>query len=237
MANKFGGHVENFYVSYSDMVTLLLILFIYLFSVSEIKPIEYQEGAASMSESITSISKKDATKLGFSDFLNIEVQKLKKMKSQIEKTAVKYGLADKVGVEYKNSQLEVNLGEALLFETGRAELKPASKQVLGVIAASLKQSDAKIVVEGHTDDVPIRVGAFYPSNWELSAARAASVVRYFEEQGVDKASCTVIGYGETKPEVPNTDGAARAKNRRIKILLKPDADKIREQVQANRKSS
>ncbi len=235
MSKKLGGHVENFYVSYSDMVTLLLILFIYLFSVSEIKPIEYQEGAASMSESMTSLSKKDPTKLGFSDFLNIEVQKLKKMKAQIDSLAVKYGLADKVGVEYENSQLEVKLGEALLFETGRTELKPESKQVLAVIAASLKQSDVKVIVEGHTDDIPIRAGAFYPSNWELSSARASAVVRYFEEQGVNRSQFSVIGYGETKPEVPNADAVSRAKNRRIKILLKPDADKIREQVKGQKK--
>ncbi len=233
MSKKLGGHVENFYVSYSDMVTLLLILFVYLFSVSEIKPVEYREGAVSLSESLLTTKSKTPTKLGFSDFLNIEVKKLAKMKSQIEDLAVKFGLADKVGVKFKDNQLEVNLGEALLFETGRAELKLESKQVLKVIATSLLQSDAAVLVEGHTDDIPIRAG-IYPSNWELSSARAASVVRYFQEEGVDPARFMVVGYGETKPAVPNTDVASRAKNRRIRILLKPDLEKIRADVKAGR---
>ncbi len=86
----------------------------------------------------------------------------------------------------------------------------------------------RIQVEGHTDDIPIST-AFYPSNWELSSARASSVVRLFSENGVAPERLVAIGYADNRPVVPNTDAASRARNRRVTVLIISEAkDKARE---------
>ncbi len=218
---KFKTEVENFYISYSDMVTLLLILFVYLFSVSEIDP----EKLAGAAESMKSVVTKDVAKQAVNT-LQQELAKLKDMQKDINTMIQKENLQDQVSVTFANNQLELNLGEAILFEPGKADLKPAATEVLSRIGKLFLISDTKVTVEGYTDNIPMH-SPQYPSNWELSAARASSVVRLLQTMGLPTDRFIVLGRGETYPLLPNSSVENRAKNRRVKITLKPDLAKIK----------
>lgn len=113
-------------------------------------------------------------------------------------------------------------GGMAMFETGSADLTPRMREALDLIGPRLRAVAAthEIIVEGHTDDVPVAGGA-YPSNWELSSARATSVVRYLVEQkGFPAGRIAPIGYGEHRPAAPNDAPNERAKNRRVVFLIK-----------------
>ncbi|PYG04060.1 MULTISPECIES: flagellar motor protein MotD [unclassified Thioalkalivibrio] len=118
--------------------------------------------------------------------------------------------------------LEIEITSQLLFPSGEATLNPDAEPVLEDIAGVLAPRAARIHVEGHTDNVPITT-AVYPSNWELSAARAATVVRMFEQQGMDPADMVALGHGEYRPVADNETAAGRAENRRVAIVVLPGA--------------
>jgi len=123
--------------------------------------------------------------------------------------------------EDKEGGLSIIVRDDLLFNIGRAEINPESVSVLKQIGHSFKNFEGSVLVEGHTDNLPIDTERF-PSNWELSTARAVSVVRYLtEEVGVDPMVLSAVGYGDTKPRVPNDTPENRRKNRRVKIILVP----------------
>jgi chemotaxis protein MotB len=139
---------------------------------------------------------------------------LEHMKGEISK--------GEVTISELKGKLTVNMVESVLFDSGKAEVKPNGLLVLRKVVDILGNvKDKAIRVEGHTDNVPI-VGALarrYPSNWELSAARAINVTRYLQQQGIDPALLAAVGYGEYKPVAPNDTEEGRAKNRRIEIVL------------------
>jgi chemotaxis protein MotB len=112
------------------------------------------------------------------------------------------------------------LSDQALFTSGSAELGPQSRRLLRELAVVIAPTGWSMRVEGHTDDRPIR-SERYPSNWELSTARAVSVLRFLEGQGVlDRARLAAAGYGEQRPLVPNGGPWQRAKNRRVEILFR-----------------
>jgi chemotaxis protein MotB len=113
----------------------------------------------------------------------------------------------------------VRLSGSYLFDSGRAELKPNSMAVLDAIVAVLKPLPNEIRVDGHTDSIPID-SPRYPTNWELSAARAVAVTRYFAETGgIPATRLQAAGFGEFRPLVPNDTREHRAMNRRVEIHL------------------
>ncbi|MCX5835155.1 MAG: OmpA family protein [Deltaproteobacteria bacterium] len=121
-------------------------------------------------------------------------------------------------------KLTVNMVEAVLFDSGKAEVKKEGLAVLQKVIDVLKEIKDKVIrVEGHTDNVPIAGGLarVYPTNWELSAARAINVTRFLQAQGIDPANLSTAAYGEFKPVADNETKEGRAKNRRIEIVLVP----------------
>ena len=112
----------------------------------------------------------------------------------------------------------IEINDSVLFPAGQAKLQPASISAMGAIAEVLARTDFPITIEGHTDNVPIATPQF-PSNWELSALRATSVLRLFNDAGVGAERLTAIGYGETRPLETNTTADGRARNRRVSILI------------------
>ena len=121
-------------------------------------------------------------------------------------------------------KLTVNMVDKILFDSGSAVIKKNGKQVLDRVAEILKGvKDQQIKVEGHTDNVPIGPGLTdrFPTNWELSTARATTVVRYLQERGVSPAFLSAEGYAEYQPVAPNDADENRAQNRRIEIVLVP----------------
>jgi chemotaxis protein MotB len=123
-----------------------------------------------------------------------------------------------VTVRRENMWLEIEINADILFPSGAGEFAPAAEPVLDKLAEVLKPFPNPIRVEGHTDDRPIRTSAF-PSNWELSAARAASVVHQFTRQGIDPLRLEIVGFGEFHPRQPNETSEGRNANRRVVVLV------------------
>lgn len=211
--------IENFYISYSDMITLLLIFFVWLFSMATLDANKFAESASAVQDEMT---KSPTSKL---QEIENQQEKLKEMNETIKGFIEQSNLKDQISLKFDKGQLELNLGESVLFEPGQATLKPQATGIMRKISGLLKKNDSIIQIEGHTDNVPINTSAF-PSNWELSAARAAVVARTFERDNVPSPRMTVIGKGEHHPLVPNNSALNRAKNRRVSILLKVDSEKI-----------
>jgi chemotaxis protein MotB len=126
-----------------------------------------------------------------------------------------------VALKVKKSWVEIELDSSKLFVSGSARLARGAVEILGDLATVLKTFRNPIQVEGFTDNVPIRTLAF-PSNWELSAARAASVVHLFTKIGVDPSRMVAIGYGEHRPVADNATAAGRARNRRVVLVIPAD---------------
>jgi chemotaxis protein MotB len=129
--------------------------------------------------------------------------------------------AGELEIEELKGRLQVRALDQILFDPGSAEIKPHGRDVLAKVAKQLaKASDRAVRVEGHTDDRPIRTERF-PSNWELSVGRAATVARFLGENGVAPTRLEVVGYGEFRPIAANDTAQNRARNRRIEIVLAP----------------
>ncbi len=121
-------------------------------------------------------------------------------------------------------RLQVRALDQILFDSGRTQIKPEGRVVLAAVAEQIRKiPDHRVRVEGHTDTVPIRTERF-PSNWELSAARASGVVRFLAQQGLSPAKLSAEGFGPYQPIAPNDTREGRARNRRIEIVLVPEED-------------
>jgi chemotaxis protein MotB len=131
-----------------------------------------------------------------------------------------------VTISNLQGRLTVSIVDRILFDSGQAELKPGGEEVLGkVVAVLAQQPGVQLQVVGHTDNVPISAAARtrFPSNWELSTARATAAVRYLTEKaGVDPRRVGAVGYGEFRPLADNTTAEGRARNRRIAIVVLPE---------------
>ncbi len=140
-----------------------------------------------------------------------------------------------IKIKQVRDRLTINMVDRVLFDSGQSQVKPAGLKVLKQVSDILKNvPDKQIRIEGHTDDVPIgaRLKGRFPTNWELSTARATSVVRYLiEEGGVDRASLSAVGYADTRPLAGNDTEEGRTANRRIEIALYPkDLSEIASQL-------
>lgn len=127
-------------------------------------------------------------------------------------------LGDDVQVSVQKGQINLQIPDSILFAAGTANLNEAGLPVLDRIAELLKGSRYGVSIEGHTDNTPIR-SLRYPSNWELSAARASAVLRYLIARGVPAERMRAIGYADTRPVAPNDNPASRAQNRRVALVL------------------
>jgi chemotaxis protein MotB len=141
---------------------------------------------------------------------------LQEMKAEVAK--------EQITITELKGKLTVDVLEKILFDSGEAEVKPEGLEVLQRVSDVLKNvKDKAIRVEGHTDNIPIKgqLAKKYPTNWELSAARAINVTRFLQKQGIDPAVLSSTAYGEYKPIADNNTSEGRAKNRRIAIILLP----------------
>lgn len=131
-----------------------------------------------------------------------------------------------LSVRIVRNRMVVELKEDILFDSGRADLKSGGKEALQQVAAVLQTIDNRdFQIAGHTDDVPIKSSRF-PSNWHLSTARAVTVTRFLEHNGVSRNRLSAAGYAETQPVASNDTPEGRAQNRRIEIVLQPNLDEL-----------
>lgn len=208
-------------VTYGDLMSYLMIFFLMLFSFSIAKTDKSK--SRKYEESLVNIQKSFG---GKSDEKRLERAKAQenesKMESNLKESMQTNDLSKLVQIQSSERKVKLVLTEGILFASGRADLKEPAKQVLAPIAAELKKLPNDIIIEGHTDNVPIKSGK-YSSNWELSMARAYSVLEYFSQQGIPARHLAGLGYGENRPIGDNASVEGRARNRRIEIsLMKTD---------------
>jgi chemotaxis protein MotB len=245
---------EAWLLPYSDLMTLLLAVFIVLFAVSKIDAQKAQQisqefsssmmnkeyngqgsGSGSGSGSGGSVpfsdsSPSDATPGGgplnieteseLESFLGeYELKKLETLKKEIDTKLHDDGMDQSASTMIDMRGLVIRLNNAIFFDSGSAQIKKQSEETLMEVANLLNTVDNYIRIEGHTDNVPIKRSS-YPSNWELSTARAVNVVKLFiDKESFSPNKLIAVGYGEYKPVADNSTAEGRSKNRRIDIII------------------
>lgn len=148
---------------------------------------------------------------------------LKAMAAEVQRSLGSLIESGMIKVQANSLSLEIEIKTDILFASGQAGISPAAAPVLARLAAILSRFPNAVRVEGHTDNMPISTMAF-PSNWELSAARAATVVRLFAEQGVSPARMSVEGWGQYQPVGDNATAEGRNRNRRVVLVVLAASD-------------
>ena len=205
-------------VSYGDMTTLLLTFFILIVSMSSIEIIKFKRAMGSLQGDLGVLKHQPAV-LREQNISQVKFRRSKEVTRQVEELKRKLGTiegGEHVTVELTEQGIHFSLADPLLFDSGKADLKPGVGAVLDVLAEVIVDRSYEIRVEGHTDNVPIHTERF-PSNWDLSAARALSVVEAFVRRGMPPWRFSAVGYGEWRPIFPNDRPEYRARNRRIEI--------------------
>ncbi|ABW19035.1 OmpA/MotB family protein [Alkaliphilus oremlandii] len=224
--------------TYSDMVTLLLCFFVLLFAFSTVETQKFDQLMQSLQNAIgvSSSGILDGGNTLFpNDFIDQslmgdltagqrnELENFRELQETLESYLQEYDLETEVLVSQESRGLMLRFQDNVLFDPGKAELKPRSKEILQDIAEFLRSPELKdkdIRVEGHTDTVKVNPTSIYPTNWELSTGRASNVVRYFiEEIDMDPERFSIAGYGEYQPIAPNDTVENKSKNRRVDIVI------------------
>lgn len=172
-----------------------------------------QQAAASEQRVQNSLSKQQARVQ--------ERQQLKEVAEKLKQDIQNTGRAGNTTVSYESDGVHLNLDSSILFNSGSADLSDAVKQMLDKLVPDLKQvSSNPVIVAGYTDNVPVSKRSKYASNWELSSARAVTVMRYFVSKGaISESNVSVQAYAENKPKASNDTDEGKAKNRRVEIII------------------
>lgn len=230
--------------TFADMTTLLLTFFILLYSFSsldaekfksflisfqgqgilnwgdkpldEVSPTTTPEPTRNLVESIDSLLSEPGGAVTTEEVYNL-----------VNNFIAELGLEDEVQAQIDDEGVALLIKDRILFDSGKADLKPEAKEILEPIAKLLGALKHEIWVEGHTDSRPIHTRE-YPTNWELSTARSSRVIRYFvEEKNLDPKRFVAIGYGEYRPVAPNTTWENMQQNRRVVIIIRTeDLEKV-----------
>jgi chemotaxis protein MotB len=231
---------ESWLIPYADILTLLLALFIVLFASSEIDKTKFEAIMESFQSELTG-TKIESTNAGLSVSQKGELEKevvdppapakdpapitdevedieLDNLKEQLEKYIVANNLEAVVTLQDTRRGVEIALKDVLLFDSGKAVLKESSFKTLDAIVKLINTLPNPISIEGHTDNVPIG-NAAYSSNWELSSARAVSVLHYFASRSIAENRMQFTGHGEFQPLYPNDTAENRQANRRVNIVI------------------
>lgn len=225
---------ERWLVSYADFITLLFAFFVVMYAISSVNenkyrilsealgnaftkqsgpPIAHSEPAPSIVPPKPSLQERAA---------NAAFRKEKEYMTGIARSilSVLQPLVSqgKVRVTQTARGVSVEINASVLFAPGEAKLSPESVQVLTAVAQVLKDDDHNLRIEGHTDNIPIST-IMFPSNWELSAVRASSVVRLFMENGIAEKRMTAVGHGSNHPLLTNDTPDGRQRNRRVQLMI------------------
>ncbi len=219
---EFSSGLEGFLITYSDMITLLLAVFILMVSVSRIDAQKLFDVTSSWQDRKIRIDKKNYY------LTQKEWEMLNWIKQETEKHQARY----ETFVPGNRATIHIALKSDELFAPGLASLKSGAEEVLlEAIGDQYLEGLKEVRVQGHTDDVPLRPGGTFASNWELSAARAARVARVMIDRlKIPPQKVAVTGFGEFRPKQDNSKGdEARALNRRVEVVLVKDKDVVREE--------
>ena len=229
-----GANSAGWLTTFNDLVTLLMVFFVLLFTMSTIDTKKMEDFQYALQSGLGILEEGNMASISVK-----ETQPIKDMSHLMTQAEGaendRYGempdgkLADQIR-QLKESNLNIQVKrtsqgtrlsfeDQVLFDFGKATINPTGFSFLNTIAEAIKKVPHSVRVEGHTDNVPIRTRRF-PSNWELSAGRAVNVVKYFAEaSNINPQRLSAVGYGESRPVVSNDTPHNRAKNRRVEILL------------------
>ncbi len=214
-------------VTFADLMSLLLTFFVLLLSFSSTKITKFEAIAGSLKEALGMRSELDLSDRPERRELieSLENQRAQRdqpvpegLDRELQKLLQELGGEGKGAAAYTADGIVLNISGDLMFASGEASLSPAATQILDRIASYVLKSERPLDVLGHTDDVPIATSHF-PSNWELSAARAGSAVRYLTEKGVRADRIRAIGHASTKPVAGNATPGGRSSNRRVEFVF------------------
>jgi len=225
-----GGHDAGggmrWLLTYADMITLLMAFFIMMYSMSVLNQEKFKQAAKSL-RSEFGPTRPDFTDQGAGLLPNqgtaeeLQLEKdVQSVEDRLQEYVRKNDLEDLIRTSHRDRSLVITVAsDNLLFPRGDADLRPPALAILGKVAGLLKGIPNAITIEGHTCDLPISTERF-PSNWELSAARACSVARYLvDKQGLDPKRLAAAGYGESRPVAPNDSEDGRVRNRRVNLVI------------------
>ncbi len=217
---------EAWLLPYSDLMTLLLAVFIVLFAVSQVDQAKAKEMSEAFTEEmmtqsyiISQLNEQETVQTESPESSVSEQQQMEKLKAEIDAKLQSENLSIAVTTIIDKRGLVISLSNAIFFDPGSAQIKQDNENTLLEIADMFAVMDNFIRIEGHTDNVPMN-SAEYPSNWDLSAARAANVVRLITSKtNLSPEKLIAVGYGEYRPIADNATEEGRAKNRRIDIIV------------------
>lgn len=231
---------DRWLISYADFITLLFAFFVVMYSISSVNEGKYKIFSDSLSIAFANQSSSTSANIVPNPHeqmlkalvdrrtarLNAqqrEIQeRMKKLENGISQVMLSMINKDLVSVSRNKRGVVIDINASSLFKTGDATLQPGALDVLREVSVVLSKEELTIEVEGHTDDVPIKTAQF-PSNWELSSARASSVARMLIDNGVPAKNLAVVGLASNQPLAPNDSPESRARNRRVAIkIVSPD---------------
>lgn len=210
---------DRWVVSYADFITLLFAFFTTMYAISHVDLGKLERFSGSMKSAFKTSGEGD---LGKGTVIN-GIRPINYADVGLEKDVLaelkKFGIIDAIAVARDQRGVLISFGDSLFFESGSAELRREARPFLSSVASLIKTHHREIVVEGHTDNLPVH-NSPYSSNIELSSSRASRVYAFLvSEEGVDAGQMGIAGYGEYRPVESNATPEGRARNRRIDIVF------------------
>ncbi|MFV9511511.1 OmpA/MotB family protein [Tepidibacillus sp. LV47] len=235
---------ERWLITYADLITLLMIFFVVMYSMSKLEMEKFEQIKVSLMDALSTndsmiegigvskLGKTDRTQEGGDEKNKLyakqmeEERKLQNFRKEIEKYIKANHLEGDVELEEVPRGIQISMKDKILFDFGKADLKPESKMILDKISKLLKDLPHPLSIEGHTDDRPVLPSSPFKSNFDLSTARAYSVLEYMVNQHhIDSKRLRIVGYGENKPVYKNDTEEHRQANRRVVlVVLRPEYD-------------
>lgn len=242
--------VPPWVITFADMVTLLMVFFIILFAIGTVEQEKWRQLKESLREALGADAIEEmGTRQGL-EVIKTQVdektvhavdevgamvnREMEDIISEVEEFVFKNKLAGEVLVSSDERGAVITISDVVLFPAGSADMTPKGRTTLRQVFDVLKQFNYNVKVEGHTDNTPIRT-LRYPSNWELSASRAAEVAHMLIDDGFPPERLSVEGFAEFRPKVPNTGPENRAINRRIEVVYQRGSIRKRMVQVLNRK--
>jgi chemotaxis protein MotB len=217
-------------VTFSDMTLNMLCMFVLMLSFAHFRASEFGAVAGSVRAAFGAPTQRESGPLHMAAPKPAEnsAAAVGVVPDTVDATSVEevtaylaqQGLDALIEVEDSARGVVVRVRDRALFDSGSATVRPDAGPLLDRVLELYRHFPGTLAVEGHSDDRPIATAQF-PSNWELSAGRAASVLRYLVAAGVDSTRVHVAGYADLRPLAPNVDGAGRSRNRRVEFVFEP----------------
>lgn len=220
---------ERWVISYADLVTLLFGFFLLLYATADANAVKFAELSRGLAEAFH-VPVKEADSSGgiFDGGTGIVPGRnaasqidndLSFIRSLVDRESLSAGIPGQIRVSREADHIVIRLADQLIFPSASADLRPAALPVLDVVARAVASLDNELRIEGHTDNVPVGTER-YPTNWELSSARATAVLRYLVERaGLSASRVFAAGYGSERPLATNLTPEGRALNRRADIVV------------------